>query len=62
MENSIFVVMETAGGAIKNVGLEMLSPAKEIAAAKGLKIAARSDIGIRGCFVDVGWGKLMMSS
>ena len=40
MENSIFVVMETAGGAIKNVGLEMLSPAKEIAAAKGLKTAA----------------------
>jgi len=40
MENCIFVVMETAEGAVKNVGLEMLTPAKEIAAAKGTKVVA----------------------
>ena len=40
MENCIFVVMVTADGAVKNVGFEMLTPAKEIAAAKNLKTVA----------------------
>lgn len=40
MDNCIFVVMETAEGVIKNVGLEMITPAKEIAAAKSLKTVA----------------------
>ena len=40
MENCIFVVMETENGAVKNVGFEMITPAKEIAAAKNLKTVA----------------------
>ena len=32
--------METENGAVKNVGFEMITPAKEIAAAKNLKTVA----------------------
>ena len=40
MDKCIFVVMEAVDGSVKNVGFEMLTPAKEIAAAKGLKTVA----------------------
>ena len=40
MDKCIFVVMEAVDGSVKNVGFEMITPAKEIAAAKGLKTVA----------------------
>ena len=44
MDKCIFVVMEAVDGSVKNVGFEMLTPAKEIAAATEARDKALKEV------------------